>query len=292
MFTHTKSWSGRTFDFVNVVLLLSLCILTLYPFYNIVITSLNDPTDAARGGIALWPRVFSIENYKVVFQDGRMAHAFFVTISRTIIGTATAVLFTAAFAYGVSKNELMGRRFFLMMAIITMYFSGGIIPYYLVVAKYLHLKGSFLVYIIPNLFNVFNAIIMLTFFKGLPKEIEESAKIDGAHDLRIFWQLILPVSKPVLATIALYNAVFHWNSWYDAMLFGNDNLLTLQQILMQIISSNSNVSLMASNLGLGTVSAQSLKLATMVITTLPIVFTYPFVQKYFVQGVMIGSVKG
>lgn len=292
MLTYSKSWPERAFDILNVLLLLALAIMTLYPFYNIVITSLNDPTDAARGGIAFWPRVFSMENYKVVFQDERMGHAFFITIARTLAGTATAVLFTAAFAYGVSKSELMGRRIFLMMAIITMYFSGGIIPYYLVVAKYLHLKGSFLVYIIPNLFSVFNAIIMLTFFRGLPKEIEESAKIDGANDLRIFWQLVLPVSKPVLATIALYNAVFHWNAWYDAMLFGSDSLLTLQQILMQIISSNSNVSLIASSLGLGSVSAQSLKLATMVITTLPIVFTYPFVQKYFVQGVMIGSVKG
>lgn len=292
MIKASRSWGGRSFDLLNVILMLGLCVITLYPFYNIVITSFNDPTDAARGGITLWPRVFSVDNYRIVFRDENMLHAFVVTIARTLLGTATAVLFTGAFAYGISKSELIGRRFFLMMAIVTMYFSGGIIPYYLVVAKYLHLKEDFLVYIIPNLFNVFNAIIMLTFFRALPKEIEESAKIDGANDLRIFFQLVLPVSKPVLATIALYNAVFHWNAWYDAMLFGGDKLPTLQQILMQIISSNSNVSQLASQLGFGAVSAASLKLATMVITTLPIVFTYPFVQKYFVQGVMIGSVKG
>ncbi|PWW00860.1 putative aldouronate transport system permease protein [Paenibacillus cellulosilyticus] len=288
----SKSWAGRSFDIANVLLLLCLAIVTLYPFYNIVITSFNDPTDAARGGINFWPRQFSFENYRMVFRDDNIIHAFGVTVARTLIGTATAVLFTGAFAYGVSKPELLGRRFFLMLAIVTMYFSGGIIPYYLVVAKYLHLKGHFLVYIIPNLFSVFNAILMLTFFRGLPKEMEESAKIDGANDLRIFFQLVLPVSKPVLATIALYNAVAHWNAWYDAMLFGNESLQTLQQILMQIISSNSNVSIIASSLGFGSVTAQSLKLATMVITTLPIVFVYPFVQKYFVQGVMIGSVKG
>ncbi|MFC4101478.1 carbohydrate ABC transporter permease [Paenibacillus xanthanilyticus] len=292
MFAYNRSIGERSFDWLNALLMIGLCVITLYPFYNIVITSFNDPTDAARGGITLWPRQFSIDNYKMVFQDEGIIRAFIVTIARTVIGTATAVLFTAAFAYGVSKNELMGRKTFLLMAIFTMYFSGGIIPYYLLVAKYLSLKGSFLAYIIPNLFNVFNAIIMLTFFKGLPKEIEESAKIDGANELRIFWQLVLPVSKPVLATVALYNAVFHWNSWYDAMLFGSEKLVTLQQILMQIISSNSNVSLAASNLGLGSVTAASLKLATMVITTVPIVLTYPFVQKYFVQGVMIGSVKG
>lgn len=288
----SRSLSGRAFDVFNALLMIALCVCTLYPFYNILVTSFNDPADAARGGITFWPREFSIENYKVVFRDDSMIRAFIVTIARTIIGTAAAVLFTGAFAYGISKSELVGRKLFLMMAIVTMYFSGGIIPYYLVVAKYLHMKGHFLVYIIPNLFNVFNAIIMLTFFRALPKEIEESAKIDGANDLRIFFQLVLPVSKPVLATIALYNAVFHWNAWYDAMLFGGEKLLTLQQILMQIISSNSNVSLIASQLGLGSVTAASLKLATMVITTLPIVFTYPFVQKYFVQGVMIGSVKG
>ena len=292
MFAHSRSLPERWFDWFNVLLMIALCIFTLYPFFNILVTSLNDPTDAARGGITLWPRVFSIENYRMVFKDDQMIRAFIVTIGRTIVGTAAAVLFTAGFAYGVSKNELMGRRFFIMLAIVTMYFSGGIIPYYLVVAKYLHMKNHYLVYIIPNLFSVFNAIIMLTFFRGLPREIEESAKIDGANDLIIFFKLIMPVSKPVLATVALYNAVAHWNSWYDAMLFGNEQMVTLQQILMQIISSNSNVSLTASNLGLGNVSAQSLKLATMVITTLPIVFTYPFVQKYFVQGVMIGSVKG
>ncbi|THF73679.1 carbohydrate ABC transporter permease [Cohnella fermenti] len=288
----TRSRGGAAFDLFNALLMIALCVCTLYPFYNIVITSFNDPTDAARGGITLWPRVFSIENYKVVFRNDSMFHAFVVTVARTLIGSAAAVLFTGAFAYGISKSELVGRKLFLMMAIVTMYFSGGIIPYYLVVAKYLHLKGHFPVYIIPNLFNVFNAIIMLTFFRALPKEMEESAKIDGANELRIFFLLVLPVSKPVLATITLYNAVFHWNSWYDAMLFGGEKLLTLQQILMQIISSNSNVSMIASQLGYGSVTASSLKLATMVITTLPIVFSYPFVQKYFVQGVMIGSVKG
>lgn len=177
MLTYSKRWPERAFDILNVLVLLALCVMTLYPFYNIVITSLNDPTDAARGGIAFWPRVFSMENYKVVFQDERMGHAFFITIARTLAGTATAVLFTAAFAYGVSKTELMGRRIFLMMAIVTMYFSGGIIPYYLVVAKYLHLKGSFLVYIIPNLFNVFNAIIMLTFFRDCPRKLRNRPKL-------------------------------------------------------------------------------------------------------------------
>lgn len=292
MQTFSRTKPEKIFDLVNVLLLAALAFVTLYPFYNILISSFNDPIDAARGGITFWPRKLSIENYKMVFQDKDLISAFFVTASRTIIGTITAVLFTSAFAYGVSKPELVGRKLFLMLALITMYFSGGLIPNYLLIAKYLHLKHHFLVYILPNLFSVFNAIIIMTFFRGIPKEMEESAKIDGANDLVIFLRLILPVSKPVLATVALFNAVMHWNSWFDAMLYGGPGLKTLQQILMQIINSNSNVSVIAGDLGFRAVTSESIKLATMVITTLPIVFTYPFLQKYFVKGVMIGSVKG
>jgi putative aldouronate transport system permease protein len=292
MHTFHRTPGEKLFDACNVLVLALVAFATLYPFWNILITSFNDPIDAARGGVTFWPRSWSLENYKMVFRDESIMHAFFVTVARTLAGTACAVLFTSAFAYGVSKPDLLGRRLFLMMAIVTMYFSGGLIPDYLLIAKYLNLKGSFLVYIFPTLFNVFNAIIILTFFRGLPKEMEESAKVDGANDLIIFFRLVLPVSKPVLATVALFNAVFHWNAWFDAMLYGGPDLRTLQQILMQIISSNSNVSLIASNLGMKTVTAESVKLATMVITTLPIVFSYPFLQKYFVKGIMIGSVKG
>jgi putative aldouronate transport system permease protein len=288
----SRSPSEKLFDTANIIIMVLLSFVTLYPFYNILITSLNDPIDAARGGITFFPRIFSIDNYKVVFQDKVIFSAFIVTILRTLIGTATAVIFTAAFAYGISKSNLLGRSFIIAMTILTMYFGGGLIPYYLLIAKYLHLKNNFLVYIIPNLFSAFNAMIMLTFFKGIPKEMEESAKMDGANDLKIFIKLIIPVSKPVLATIALYNGVFHWNSWFDAMLFGGSHLKTLQQILIQIINSNSNVSITAGNLGFKQVTAESVKLATMVITTLPIVFSYPFLQKYFVKGIMIGSVKG
>jgi putative aldouronate transport system permease protein len=287
-----RSPSEKLFDATNIIIMVLLSFVTLYPFYNILISSLNDPIDAARGGITFLPRIFSIDNYKVVFQDDVIFSAFIVTVSRTVIGTATAVIFTAAFAYGISKSNLLGRSFIIAMTILTMYFGGGLIPYYLLIAKYLHLKNNFLVYIFPNLFSAFNAMIMLTFFKGIPQEMEESAKMDGANELKIFLRLIIPVSKPVLATIALYNGVFHWNSWFDAMLFGGSHLKTLQQILIQIINSNSNVSITAGNLGFKQVTAESVKLATMVITTLPIVFSYPFLQKYFVKGIMIGSVKG
>ncbi len=292
MLSHARTLPERLFDMINIVLMALLAFVTIYPFYNILINSFNDPIDAARGGITFWPRILSIENYKMVFRDDSILNAFVVTVSRTVIGTAAAVLFTGAFAYGISKPNLLWRKLIILLAVITLYFSGGLIPSYLLIAKYLHLKNHFLAYILPNLFNAYNAIIMVTFFRGIPKEMEESAKIDGANDLKIFFRLVLPVSKPVLATIALYNGVFHWNSWFDAMLYGGQHLKTLQQILIQIINSNSNVSITAGNLGFRAVTAESVKLATMVITTLPIVFTYPFLQKYFVKGILIGSVKG
>lgn len=292
MQSYARTLPERLFDMINIGLLALLAFVTIYPFYNILITSFNDPIDAARGGITFWPRILSIENYKMVFRDDSILNAFTVTVSRTVIGTATAVLFTGAFAYGISKSNLLWRKYIILLAVITLYFSGGLIPSYLLIAKYLHLKNHFLAYILPNLFNPYNALIMVTFFRGIPKEMEESAKIDGANDLTIFFRLVIPVSKPVLATIALYNGVFHWNSWFDAMLYGGQHLKTLQQILIQIINSNSNVSITAGNLGFRAVTAESVKLATMVITTLPIVLTYPFLQKYFVKGILIGSVKG
>lgn len=292
METLIKNKSEKVFDILNLLFLSVTSFICLYPFYNILISSFDDPNDAARGGITLWPRDFSIESYKVVFRDSNMINAFIVTISRTLIGTLIAVLFTAAFAYGVSKRDLLGRNLIMGIALVTMYFSGGLIPTYIMIAKWFHLKENFLVYILPNMFSAFNAIIMMTFFNGIPKEIEESAQIDGANHLTIFVKLILPLSMPVLATIALFNGVFHWNSWFDGLLYGGSKLKTLQQILMQLINSNNNVSILAGNLGMRAVTSESVKLSTMVITTLPIVFAYPFLQRYFVKGIMIGSVKG
>jgi putative aldouronate transport system permease protein len=281
----------QTFNLFNMTLMVTLAFVTLYPFYNILVTSLNDPNDAARGGIFFFPRVFSLSNYVIVFSDNDILRAFMVTASRTVIGTVCSVLFTAAFAYGISKSDLVGRKLFIGMMLVTMYFSGGLIPYYMLI-RFLGLKGSFLVYIIPQLFNAFNAVIMLTFFRSISKELEESARIDGANDLRIFAGIVLPLSTPVLATIALYNGVAQWNSWFDAMLFGGRSLMTLQQVLVNIIQANQNISFIALEKGFRPVTSESLKLATMVITTLPIVFSYPFLQRYFVKGLMLGSLKG
>lgn len=280
------------FDILNMIFMCGIILATLYPFYYVIISSLNDPIDLLKGPVYLLPRKFSIVNFQYVLKEKAILKAAFITIARTVIGSASAVLFTAAFAYGISKKALLGRRLFVGMALITMYFSGGLIPSYLLIAHGLKLQGNFLVFIIPNLFNAFNAFIMLAFFKGISAEIEESARIDGANDIVIFFKLILPISMPILATIALFNGVFHWNSWFDALLYGGRKLETLQQYLVKSIQSASVNAKAASFVSTQGISSTSVRLTTMVITAFPIVLAYPFLQRYFVKGVMIGSLKG
>ncbi len=280
-----------TFEIINTLFMLMLAFITLYPFYYIIITSFNDATDLAKGGIYFWPRKLSFNNYILVMNEKSLTNAFFISVLRTVLGTVTSVFFTAAFAYGISKKHLIARKQIVTIMMITMYFNGGLIPYYLLI-KGMGLRENFLVYIIPLLFNAFNAIIMMSFFRTVPAEIDESAKLDGANDLIIFIKLIIPISMPVIATIALYNGVAQWNSWFDAMLFGGKKLQTLQQLLVRLINTTSDSGGQAASLGISRTSSKSMRLATMVITALPIMMAYPFLQKYFVKGVMIGSIKG
>lgn len=284
--------AGETsFRVVNTLVMVLVIGATLYPFYYVLISSFNDPIDLLRGPIYLLPRKFSLVNFVYVANDPVVVRATVVTIGRTLVGTLCGVFFTAAFAYGISKSKLLGRNLIVGMTLITVYFSGGLIPTYLLITKVLHLYGNFLVYIIPNMFNPFFAFIMLSFFRGISVEIEESALMDGANEVLIFIKLILPLSTAVLATIALFFGVWHWNSWFDAMLYGGTSLVTLQQYLVKAIQSV-NVSAVSANYSSQTISAQSVRLATMVITTFPIVVVYPFLQRYFVKGVMIGAIKG
>jgi putative aldouronate transport system permease protein len=280
------------FNVVNIIFMCLVMIVTLYPFYYVIISSLNDPIDLLNGPVYFFPRKLSLVNYIYVLKDSEILNAAFITISRTVIGSLSATLFTAAFAYGISKKNLLLRRFFIGMALVTMYFSGGLIPSYLLISRGLHLQGSFLVYIIPQLFNAFYAFIMMAFFRGIPSEMEESATIDGANDIVIFAKLILPVSMPILATIILFYGVMHWNSWFDAMLYGGRKLQTLQQYLVKSIQSASVNPKASSYATTNRISSTSIRLTTMVITAFPIVMAYPFLQKYFVKGVMIGSLKG
>ena len=288
-----KSLGEDIFIILNTIFMCFIVFITFYPFYYVIIASFNEPLDLLKGPIYLLPRKFSLINYRYILQDRGILQAALITVSRTVIGSLSSVLFTAAFAYGISKKWLLGRQFFIMMALITMYVSGGLIPTYLVIAHFLKLRGNFLVFILPNLFNAFNAFIMSSFFrKDISSEIEESAKIDGANDLLIFFRIVLPLSKPILATMILFNGVWHWNSWFDALLYGGRKLETLSLYLVRAIQSASatgQAGSFISTLGLNT---YSVRLATMVIITFPIVIIYPFLQRYFVKGLMIGALKG
>jgi putative aldouronate transport system permease protein len=298
---HYKNPNRRElFDYVDIVALLILGFVALYPFWNVMMISLNDPTDTLRGGITLWFRKFNLGNYIFFFKEPTFASSLFISVSRTVIGALASVFFTSAFAYSLSKRWLVGQKFFLTLMIIPMFISGGLIPTFLNI-KNLGLYHNFLVYILPYLVSPFNAIIMMTYFKTIPLELEESVRIDGGNDLVIFFNIIVPVSMPVIATITLFNAVFQWNSWFDTMLFGGRGLMTLQMKLVEIIqnadevrrlmSSGSQLAAMLAQLGYKP-NVEAVKATAMMITAIPIIMVYPFLQKYFIKGIMIGSLKG
>ena len=282
-------------DYLITIFMVLICFIALYPIWYTVVVSFNSSEDTLRGGIYFWPREFSLQSYKTVFQDKSIITAFGVTILRTLIGTVVSVFFTAMVGYALSKKHIMGNRIYLIIGTITMFFGGGLIPTF-VVFKNLGLYNNFLVYIIPSMFNFYNMIIMMSSFRELPAALEESAKLDGANDLLIFVKIIIPLSMPVIATIALFNGVWQWNDYFTGVMYiNNAELQPIQTFLYRIIASASAskavVSLPA-GISAQQVSSQSVRLATMVVTTVPIVCVYPFLQKYFVKGMLIGGVKG
>lgn len=282
-------------DVVINIFMALICFLAIYPVWYTIIISFNDSSDAMRGGIYWLPRKFSLESYKTVFQDKTIITAFGVTILRTLIGTVTSVFFTAMVAYAFSKSYIKFNKFYRIMGTITMFFGGGLIPYFITI-KNLGLYNNFLTYIIPSLFSFYNMIIFMSFFKELPAGLEESAKLDGANDFLIFVKVVLPLSTPVLATIALFNGVWHWNDYFTGVMYINDaELQPIQTYLYRIVASASaskSVVAMPAGVSAQQVSSTSVRLATMVVTTAPIMFVYPFLQKYFVKGMMVGSIKG
>lgn len=288
-----QSASSAIFEIFNSVLMLIVCFVTLYPIWYVIVNAFNDGADAMRGGIYWWPRQFSLDSFQAVFRSEGIMTAMGVTVAKTLIGTPVHVFFTAMVAYAFSRRELVGRKLYMFIGTVTMFFGGGLIPYYLLIRD-LHLLDNFLVYIIPAAFSFFDLIIFLSFFREIPPGLEEAAKIDGANDFKIFYKVIIPVSMPVVATIALFHGVYQWNDYFTGMIFINDtNLQPIQTYLYRVVaqsSSNQMLASMPSGMAVS-VTSQSLKLATMVVTTAPIVFVYPFLQKYFVKGFMIGSIK-
>lgn len=291
-----SSRGDKVFDVLNIIGMCILIFLTLYPFWYCLIGSFNEGADYAQGGVYLLTRKFTWANYRAVFQNQQLFDAFRVTIARTVLGTAASLLFTAVFAYGFSRKNLKFRGFYAAMGTVTLFFGGGLIPYYLVLRQ-LHLIDKFAVYIIPALFSFWNVIIFQSFFREIPESIHESARIDGAGEYRILFHLILPLSKPVLAAIGLFTAVGHWNAYFDSMAFTNKvELQTLQVLLMKIVKSKEVALQMAQSVARyvkrDEVNPLTVQLATMMVAALPIMVVYPFLQKYFVKGLLIGSVKG
>ncbi|WP_340009025.1 carbohydrate ABC transporter permease [Paenibacillus sp. FSL K6-0276] len=284
--------------FIYVFLTL-LAFSAFYPFWNSLVISFNEGMDTSKGGITFWVREFTLENYKIVFEDSRLMGGFVIATLRTVIGTVTAILATSIFAYGMSKRELMGRKYYMIMCIITMYFGGGLIPSYMLIRS-LGLFNSFWVFIIPALVSVWNMIIFRTFFQGLPQGLEESAKIDGCGYWGTFLRIVLPLSGPVIATLSLFTAVNHWNEWFVASIYiTKEELMPIQTILRQILFSNiaseqlSNVdaSSIAHINAAKKITSKSLTMATIMVATIPIVCVYPFLQRFFVKGVLVGSLK-
>ena len=280
-------------DYIIVAVMVIICGVTLYPVWYTLVLSFNDAQDAMLGGIYLWPRKFSLDSYRAVFVDKAIIKAFNITIWRTLIGTVSSVFFTAMVAYAFSKRHILGNKFYLTVGTITMFFGGGLIPYFILLQS-LKLYDTFLVYIIPGLFSFWNCIIFMTFFRELPAGLEESAKIDGANDFLIFVWVVLPLSMPIIATISLFNGVGHWNDYFSGVMFiNNPDLQPIQTYLFrQINGASATRSVVGAVAGATGISTTSMRLATMTVTTAPIICIYPFLQRYFVKGVMIGAIKG
>ncbi len=287
------------FPIVNTIILILLMIITLYPVLNTVAISFNDSLDALKGGIGIWPRIFSTDSYKELITDPAIYRAFWVSLWKTVITTILNLFFTSMLSYALSRKEYVLRKFITTVLVLTMYINAGMIPNYLLVARFLKLGNTFWVYIIPTMFSCFNMIVIRTYIVGLPEALVESARIDGAGDIRTFFQIILPLCLPVMATVALFVAVGAWNSWFDTYLYcgSKKNLYTLQYLLKMKLAST-QASSNAANTSADAL-ANSVKVAPItirasitVVSTVPILVVYPFLQKYFVTGMALGSVKG
>ncbi len=287
----------RVLDTFILVFMTVVFFITAYPFYLTVVLSLNDGIDASMGGIYLWPRTFTFSNYMQFLTDSKWILAILVSVSKTLIGTSLCVFFTCLVAYGMSFPNLLFKRFYNTFLLVCMYFSGGLIPYYLTL-RGLGMLNTFTVYVIPPMFSIYYCILAISFFRELPAELHESAMLDGANELTIYLRIILPLTKPLLATLALFAAVSQWNAWSDTAFYvtSNKNLRSLAFLMRDVIMKNqvdtSSAAALMQSSKYRTVTSQSVQMAAMVIAVLPIIMVYPFLQKYFVKGIMLGAVKG
>ena len=275
---------------------LAVCSLSIIiPFYNMLLISVADYADALSGGIYLWPKSFTLENYSRIFSDSKLVNSILVSARNVLTGTAMSLVITVFAAYSLYRKKLPFRRAMFYFCIFTMYFGGGLIPWYLVL-KSLGFVDSVWVMTVPNILSTFNMILLRNYFMSIPESLEESAKLDGAGEFVTMWWIIVPVSAPIMATIALFYAVGYWNEWWNAMLFiQNQKLIPLALLLRRIVIENSmdigNAMANAKRSALVKVHTRSIQMATITVATFPILCVYPFLQKYFTKGIMLGSIK-
>ena len=288
-----NKWTAGRIILYLVILLITFLI--IYPFLYCVAYSLSSSQAVMTKNVTFYPIGFTLENYKRVFKQNHLASSFLISVLRTFGGIVGTLLVTGLAAYAVSKPRLPGRRWISLVLIIPMYISGGLIPSY-VLMYHLHLVNNFMIFVLPNMFWAFNMLLMRTYFEGIPDSLIESAKLDGAGEIKILIKIILPLSMPIIAVIAMYSGVWQWNAWFDSMLYiTSPKRKPLQAILQEMIKASSTSMMQMSQSGGQAAQSQgsteAIRMATLVFTTLPIVCIYPFFQKYFVQGIMIGAVK-
>lgn len=305
----SKTAGERLFHVINIAVMMMVIVVSIYPFYYALINSMNTGIQVMKGMSSFWPEDFTLEAWKTVLNDQAVIKAFGLTLARTLIVTVASTIFTSMFAYAYSRTYLTGKKFYTALGFVCMYFSGGVIPYFLLISR-LGLYDSFWVYILPSLFGGFyNVIIFNTNFKALPESLFESAKLDGATEFGMYWKILMPLSKPVLAALCVFTAVGVWNDYITTLYYTQTpDLQTLQYFILKLVRSYNATEQLASNamansaavastlnnsrLGSGVVNSKTIELAAMVLASLPMIIAYPFAQKYFVQGVLLGSVKG
>lgn len=290
-----RSTGDMVFDVINYTLLVLVLIIVIYPLWFVVIASFSDSRAVLNGEVWLWPKDFQVDAYVRVFKDSRIMRGYANTIFYTLAGTTLNIIGTVIAAYPLSRKDFVGRNVIMMLLAFTMYFSGGLIPTYLIY-KQLHIVNTVWVMILPGMVSVYNLIIVRTFFQGIPFELQEAAFIDGANNFAILTKVIVPLSKPVLAVMVIFYGVGHWNEFFNALVFLSKKELAPLQLVMRdiLITASAGISegtggaAIADKLRL----AESLKYSVIIVSSLPVLMLYPFLQKYFVKGVMLGAIKG
>lgn len=288
----------RIFSAFNILLMILICLIIIFPLYYMFIVSISDGAAIMSGQVNFLPVGFSLRAYRAAFKDANFIKSYWNTVVITVCGTTVNLLMTTLFAYPLSRRDLMGRKLLMKIAVFTMFFTGGMIPSYMLVNS-LGMNNTYWALILPGAINVYNATIMRTFFEGIPMDLTEAAYVDGANDMRILWQVILPLSKPILFTLLLFYAVGHWNGFFSALLYLSDkSTYPIQMFVRSVVFSGDTLAMsMASynsstEMGAEMLSEEGAKYAIILLSMVPILVVFPFVSRYFKSGVMIGAVKG